>query len=50
VFPRQGKFANDPKLLAAFPDSADVSVARISDLLDYSLADLLKPTSLLNPK
>jgi FMN phosphatase YigB (HAD superfamily) len=50
VFPRQGKFANDPKLLAAFPDSADVSVARISDLLDYSLAALLKPTSLRNPK
>src|SRR5258708_4502659 len=50
VFPRQGKFANDPKLLAAFPDSADVSVARISDLLDYSLADLLKATSLRNPK
>ena len=50
VFPRQGKFANDPKLLAAFPDSADVSVARISDLLEYSLADLLKPTSLRNPK
>jgi hypothetical protein len=44
VFPRQGKFANDPKLLAAFSDSADVSVARISDLLEYSLADLLKPT------
>src|SRR6516225_3806900 len=50
VFPRQGQFANDPKLLAAFPDSADVSVARISDLLEYSLADLLKPTSLRNPK
>jgi len=50
VFPRQGKFANDPKLLAAFPDSADVSVAGISDLLEYSLADLLKPTSLRNPK
>jgi hypothetical protein len=49
VFPRHGKFANDPKLLAAFSDSADVSVARISDLLEYSLADLLKPTSQRNP-
>jgi FMN phosphatase YigB (HAD superfamily) len=42
VFPRQGKFANDPKVLAAFPDAADVSVEHIRDLLDYSLADLLK--------
>jgi FMN phosphatase YigB (HAD superfamily) len=45
VFPRQGKFANDPKVLAAFPDAADVSVERIRDLLDYSLADLLKAIS-----
>jgi FMN phosphatase YigB (HAD superfamily) len=50
VFPRQGKFANDPKVLAAFPDAADVSVERIRDLLDYSLADLLKATRPLKPK
>jgi FMN phosphatase YigB (HAD superfamily) len=50
VFPRQGKFANDPKVLAAFPDAADVSVERIRDLLDYSLADLLKAISPLTPK
>jgi FMN phosphatase YigB (HAD superfamily) len=42
VFPRQGKFANDPKVLAAFPDAADVTIQRISDLLNYSLTDLLK--------
>ena len=50
VFPRQGKFANDPKVLAAFADAADVSVERIRDLLDYSLADLLKAISPLKPK
>jgi FMN phosphatase YigB (HAD superfamily) len=41
VFPRQGKFANDPKLLAAYPNAADVIVDRIGDLLDFELADLL---------
>lgn len=50
VFPRQGKFANDPKVLAAFADAADVSVERIRDLLDYSLADLVKAISPLTPK
>lgn len=40
VFPRQGKFAKDPSLLAAYPNVADVTVDRISDLLDYDLADL----------
>jgi FMN phosphatase YigB (HAD superfamily) len=43
VFPRQGKFANDPKLLAAYPDAADVTVERIGDLLDYKFADLFSP-------
>jgi hypothetical protein len=41
VFPRQGKFANDPKALAAYPNAADVTVDRIGDLLAYELADLL---------
>jgi FMN phosphatase YigB (HAD superfamily) len=41
VFPRQGKFANDPKALATHPRAADVTVDRIGDLLDYELADLL---------
>jgi hypothetical protein len=41
VFPRQGKFANDPKLLIAYPNAADVTVDRIGDLLDYDLTDLL---------
>ena len=41
VFPRQGQFANDPKVLAAYPDAADVTVERIGDLLLYDLSRLL---------
>lgn len=41
VFPRQGKFAHDPAVLAADP-AADVTVERIGDLLGYELADLLE--------
>lgn len=40
VFPKQGKFANDPKVLVSYP-SADVTVERISDLLLCGLHDLL---------
>lgn len=39
VFPHQGKFANDPKVLAAYP-RPDVTVERIGDLLSYKLSDL----------
>jgi hypothetical protein len=41
IFPRQGQFANDPKIVAAYPDAADVTVERIGDLLLYDLARLL---------
>ena len=41
VFPRQGQFANDPKVVAAYPGSADVTVERIGDLLLYDLSRLL---------
>jgi FMN phosphatase YigB (HAD superfamily) len=34
VFPRQGHYAHDPAILAAYPP-ADVAVAAIADLLDY---------------
>jgi len=36
VFPKQGHYANDPKILAEFPP-ADISVNRIGDLLSYGL-------------
>jgi hypothetical protein len=36
VFPRQGHYANDPKILAACPP-ADVAIEAIGDLLRYDL-------------
>jgi len=36
VFPRQGMYANDPKVLAEFPP-ADIAVARIGELADWNL-------------
>lgn len=42
VFPRQGHYAHDPKVLASYPP-ADVSVDRIGDLLNYDLARLIQP-------
>jgi FMN phosphatase YigB (HAD superfamily) len=40
VFPRQGEFALNPVVRASYP-SADVTVERVSDLLDYDVSDLL---------
>jgi FMN phosphatase YigB (HAD superfamily) len=40
IFPRQGQYAHDPKAVAAYP-SADLTVKRIGDLLDYDLPALL---------
>jgi len=40
VFPRQGHYALDPKILASFPP-ADHRVERIGDLLEYDLQTLL---------
>jgi FMN phosphatase YigB (HAD superfamily) len=37
VFPRQGHYANDPKIVASYPP-ADITVERIADLLDYKLS------------
>jgi len=45
VFPLQGKFANDPKIQAAFPQAADVAINHIGDLLKLKLADLLNAQS-----
>jgi len=42
VFPRQGHYAKDPKELAAYPP-ADVSIARIGELLQFDLRALLAP-------
>ena len=45
VFPRQGSYANDPKVLGAFPP-ADVMIEHIGDLLDYDLPRLLTASRL----
>ena len=42
VFPRQGRYALDPHNLAAYPP-ADLTIARIGDLLDYDLPALTMP-------
>lgn len=42
VFPRQGHYATDPRLLAAFP-APDLAVSHISDLMDLDLETLLSP-------
>ncbi len=39
VFPRQGHYARDPKILAAYPP-ADISIERVGDLIEYGLDDL----------
>ena len=36
VFPRQGQFGRDPKIIAEYPP-ADITVERIGDLLEYEL-------------
>ena len=40
VFPRQGHYAHDPKIVAGYPP-ADVSVERIGDLMAYDLQSLI---------
>jgi FMN phosphatase YigB (HAD superfamily) len=42
VFPKQGSYAHDPEALAANP-SADITVARIGDLLDWDLSGVIGP-------
>jgi FMN phosphatase YigB (HAD superfamily) len=42
IFVRQGHYATDPKILASYP-SADISIERIGNLLQYQLPELLNP-------
>jgi FMN phosphatase YigB (HAD superfamily) len=37
VFPKQGHYARDPKVLSSYPP-ADVTIERIGDLLDYDIS------------
>lgn len=42
VFPRQGHYALDPKILAANPP-ADITIEHIGDMVRYNLSTLLEP-------
>jgi len=37
VFPKQGHYALDPKIVSAYP-AADITINRIGELLNYGLA------------
>jgi FMN phosphatase YigB (HAD superfamily) len=41
VFPRQGHYALDPEIVAAYP-SADITIERIGELVSYDLPDLIR--------
>jgi FMN phosphatase YigB (HAD superfamily) len=46
VFPRQGSFARDPKVVGAFPP-ADMTIEHIGDLLDRDVSQLRASSPLL---
>lgn len=48
VFPRQGHYAHDPKIVATYPP-ADVTVECIGDLLQYDLPTLLAASQADSP-
>ena len=41
VFPRQGHYATDPKVLKEYP-AADISIERIGELIEYDLSALIE--------
>jgi FMN phosphatase YigB (HAD superfamily) len=41
VFPRQGHYALDPKVAAAYP-AADITIERIGELVNYDLSDFIR--------
>jgi FMN phosphatase YigB (HAD superfamily) len=47
VFPRQGHYARDPTIVAAYPP-ADISIERVGDLIEYGLIDLTTASSRAN--
>ena len=49
VFVRQGHYARDPKILAAYP-AADVSLAHIGDLLNFERQHFLPPVTPVGPR
>jgi hypothetical protein len=47
IFPKQGHYANDPDIMAAYL-AADLQPGKIGDLLNYDLAGLLQKEWLLS--
>ena len=41
VFPRQGHYATDPKIISSYPP-ADVTINRIGEIVDFNLQTLLR--------
>jgi hypothetical protein len=41
IFPRQGHYATEPKIAAAYPP-ADIQLGKIGDLLNYDCSDFLR--------
>lgn len=41
VFPRQGHYALNPEVVAAYP-SADIAIERIGELVNFDLSDLIR--------
>jgi FMN phosphatase YigB (HAD superfamily) len=41
VFPRQGHYALDPKVAAAYP-AADITIERVGELVNYDLSDFIR--------
>jgi hypothetical protein len=41
VFPRQGHYALNPEVVAAYP-SADITIERIGELVNFDLSDLIR--------
>lgn len=48
IFPRQGQYAHDLKVISALPP-ADVTIERIEELLDYDFSRLLPAPRLATP-
>ena len=46
IFPRQGHYACDPKIVAAYP-APDITVDRIGVLVDYDLQALIEGTGIV---
>ena len=41
VFPRQGHYALNPEVVAAYP-AADITIERIGELVNFDLSDLIR--------